>query len=335
MALNINDFLQLKPIIDQVQQSPTSKVKISKSQNRILASMSEDNFNSFLELFKKSESAKAFSSNRIKETSSSGLIKSIHDNMEIIKNARAQKISARETNLLFARKAMIDKQKAVSMNFLESQKSGVNFLKTEGKPLSHLTEPLATSRKNISSVRNKSHLAEISGIKIPGLDPIQNQILRQDLMQEHLSPDFMKSHLRSYGSTTTDAEKRVRVKVGQTVREQRKADFEIKKEEKRAQQILDKQTARQASSSEFEARVIERTPKNTPVRSAETVSSTARGSSRVAEMLGEDTVRAASVIHSSKMSYAAIGTAGIAAAFGIATVGREKRNIKQKAEGRR
>jgi hypothetical protein len=62
--------------------------------------------------------------------------------------------------------------------------------------------------------------------------------------------------------------------------------------------------------------------------------STTRAGSRVAEMLGEDTVRAASVIHSSKLNYAAVGLAGMAAVFGIASAGRQRKNFEQEVQNR-
>lgn len=59
-----------------------------------------------------------------------------------------------------------------------------------------------------------------------------------------------------------------------------------------------------------------------------------RAGSRVADMLGEDTVRAASVIHSSKLNYAAVGLAGMAAVFGIASAGRQRKNVEQEIQSR-
>lgn len=59
-----------------------------------------------------------------------------------------------------------------------------------------------------------------------------------------------------------------------------------------------------------------------------------RAGSRVANMLGEDTVRAASVIHSSKLNYAAVGLAGMAAVFGIASAGRQRKNVEQEIQSR-
>lgn len=59
-----------------------------------------------------------------------------------------------------------------------------------------------------------------------------------------------------------------------------------------------------------------------------------RAGSRVASMLGEDTVRAASVIHSSKLNYAAVGLAGMAAVFGIASAGRQRKNVEQEIQSR-
>lgn len=59
-----------------------------------------------------------------------------------------------------------------------------------------------------------------------------------------------------------------------------------------------------------------------------------RAGSRVANMLGEDTVRAASVIHSSKLNYAAVGLAGMAAVFGIASAGRQRKNTERKIQSR-
>ena len=133
MAVNVNDFLQLKPIIDQVQQSPTSKVKISKSQSRLLASMPEEQFGSFLELFRNPESS------RMKKGANAGLAQGLQDNIKIIENTRAQRILARQSNPKFAQAAEIKQQKQVIGNYLESQKSAVDFLKGEGKPLNYVT----------------------------------------------------------------------------------------------------------------------------------------------------------------------------------------------------
>lgn len=62
--------------------------------------------------------------------------------------------------------------------------------------------------------------------------------------------------------------------------------------------------------------------------------STGRMSSSIAEQLGQDTLRAASVIHSSKLNYAAVGAAGLAAVFGITSMGRQRRNAEEEIKSR-
>lgn len=54
-----------------------------------------------------------------------------------------------------------------------------------------------------------------------------------------------------------------------------------------------------------------------------------RMTSRIAETLGQDTLRAASVIHSSKLGYAAIGAVAIAGAFGIGARERAQREFER------
>lgn len=62
--------------------------------------------------------------------------------------------------------------------------------------------------------------------------------------------------------------------------------------------------------------------------------STGRMTSSIAEQLGQDTLRAASVIHSSKMNYAAVGVAGLAAVFGITSLGRQRKNAEEEIKTR-
>lgn len=62
--------------------------------------------------------------------------------------------------------------------------------------------------------------------------------------------------------------------------------------------------------------------------------SSGKMSSKLAQRIGEDTVRAASVIHSSKFGAAAVGVGAMAAVFGFASAGRQKRNFEQEMQSR-
>ena len=88
------------------------------------------------------------------------------------------------------------------------------------------------------------------------------------------------------------------------------------------------QSANQASAT------ISSTPMPGSSVAAGATDTATRAGSRVAGMLGEDTVRAASVIHSSKLNYAAVGLAGMAAVFGIASAGRQRKNVEQEIQSR-
>jgi len=88
------------------------------------------------------------------------------------------------------------------------------------------------------------------------------------------------------------------------------------------------QSANQASAA------ISSTPMPGSSAAAGATDTATRAGSRIADMLGEDTVRAASVIHSSKLNYAAVGLAGMAAVFGITSAGRQRKNVEQEIQSR-
>jgi hypothetical protein len=145
-----------------------------------------------------------------------------------------------------------------------------------------------------------------------------------------------------------------RIKVGQAVRDTRKQEAAAKKQEDKIKELRARQTARENRRAAQEAaennytpsfvrRVKDANQASATISSAPMPGSSAAGAatdtatragSRVADMLGEDTVRAASVIHSSKLNYAAVGLAGMAAVFGIASAGRQRKNVEQEIQSR-
>lgn len=158
MAFDVNEFISLKPIIDQLQSNPNSKIKISKSQSSILANMSEEKFNSFLEMMKKPLSAPNPPANA----------SIIVENIESIRTTRDQRLAARINTKQFVQAAEIKVEKQKISNFLNSQKNAVNFLKQEGKPFSFLNEPyfkaqsssrVQSSRMPTNEIRNKRKIS--------------------------------------------------------------------------------------------------------------------------------------------------------------------------------
>jgi hypothetical protein len=145
-----------------------------------------------------------------------------------------------------------------------------------------------------------------------------------------------------------------RIKVGQAVRDTRKQEAAAKKQEDKIKELRARQTDRENRRAAQEAAQNNYTPSfvrrvQDANQASATISSSpmpgssaaggatntaTRAGSRVADMLGEDTVRAASVIHSSKLNYAAVGLAGMAAVFGIASAGRQRKNVEQEIQSR-
>lgn len=82
-----------------------------------------------------------------------------------------------------------------------------------------------------------------------------------------------------------------------------------------------------------QARLSTQGGQNIPIQEASSITPPARSSSRISKILGEDTVRAASVIHSSKMNYATVGLAAMAAVFGIASASKQRANFEQELQG--
>lgn len=158
-------------------------------------------------------------------------------------------------------------------------------------------------------------------------------------------PPFYTNHRRKQPNYP----RRVGIKVGQTVRDdrrQRKNDLSFEKKanernmKKRAleQERKDAQKAANLArknkpfnlSPEYMARYDQLI--QPPPEAAQRVASAvdARMGSSVAERLADDTMRAASVVHSSKLGFAAVGTAALGAAFGITSL--RNRNEQRRRE---
>jgi hypothetical protein len=284
MAFDVNEFISLKPIVDQLNQNPNSKIKISKSQSRVLASMPEEKFKSFL------SSMQGYLGQPNMPANTSIFI----ENMQAIQSTRNQRLAARIENPGFVKAAKLKAEKEetrrVTSNFMRSQKEAINFLKQDEKPFNFLTKPYFK----------------------PG-DPALRQAIQGDLLfrkQLDRNTEVM-SRTRSIMPPMLDRPTihRPIINAG-------------------AQKRLDSFKRAQ------EARVSTQGGQNTPIQQADSITPPPRSSSRVAQMLGEDTVRAASVIHSSKMNYATVGLAGMAAVFGIASASRQRKNIEQEIQSR-
>jgi hypothetical protein len=295
MAFDVNEFISIKPIVDQLNQNPNSKIKISKSQSRVLANMPEDKFNSFLDLMRR-----PFGQPN-PPTNSSIFIQ----NMEAIQSTRDQRLAARVNNSGFLKAARLKQEKEearkITSNFIGSQKEAVDFLKQEKKPLNFL---------------NKPHQSKIEARRF-------GKSVEEMLEEEKL---FIKNYeefdrFRSGDTRFMDSTRRMPPMLDRPTINQPLTNIGAEKRLdsfRRAQQ----------------ARVSTQGGQNTPIQQASSVTPPPRTSSRVAQMLGEDTVRAASVIHSSKMNYATVGLAGMAAVFGIASASRQRANMEQEIQSR-
>lgn len=149
----------------------------------------------------------------------------------------------------------------------------------------------------------------------------------------------------------SDGSRRVRVRVGRSVYDERRTTERNAQNMQRRAEIEEARKIRQAeiNSAKEAKRAYRNRPFNLspeymaryeqliqpPPEAAQRVASgvDARMGSSVAERLADDTMRAASVIHSSKLGFAAIGTAALGAAFGITSLrsrnDQRKRGIEQ------
>jgi hypothetical protein len=177
-------------------------------------------------------------------------------------------------------------------------------------------------------------------------DRIDELVMREDGMLDYRYPRTVKD-VRLRGPEG-------RIKVGRQVMEDRRAQREAERAQAKQQMRLDRIAQREAEKQALEESRKSYVPSfvrrlesinqasasisSSPMPGSSAVAgatdSTTRAGSRVAEMLGQDTVRAASVIHSSKLSYAAVGLAGMAAVFGIASAGRQRKNMEQEIQSR-
>jgi hypothetical protein len=437
MAFDVNEFISIKPIVDQLNQNPNSKIKISKSQSRVLANMPEDKFNSFLDLMRR-----PFSQPN-PPTNSPIFIQ----NIEAIQSTRDQRLAARVNNPGFVKAARMKQEKEetrrFTSNFVRSQKEAVDFLKQEEKPFNFLNKPyfkrgdlglrqsiendqlfrkeLSLNRKRIS--RSKRGLPPmVEGMEQLGL-PMRAQDKLRGPIQKALDLEVFKSYpgLVTQSDELTSAsiaegrsvrlgditkpfphapmslenplykidedilskserqnrymwrnllekEKQYQSKIearrfGKSVEEMleeeklfiknyeefdrfRSGDTRFMDSTRRMPPMLDRPTINQPLTNigaekrldsfrrAQQARVSTQGGQNTPIQQASSVTPPPRTSSRVAQMLGEDTVRAASVIHSSKMNYATVGLAGMAAVFGIASASRQRANMEQEIQSR-
>lgn len=337
MALKIDDFQTLKPIIDQLKTGPESRVSISKSQRRALANLGDEQFNQFLEIVRNTTMSNIASANRVRETAAAGRVKSLQENIQAITAARSERLTARASNQSLAAGRELRASKDRIRNYLKSQKSAINFLKQEGKPLAGLNNTLEQQAKDARAVMNtnSSELLEIRKLKVNGLNAIQTQMLKEDLMQQYLSPKFLKSMQTYRGKESVRPTKvRVRsnkVRAGKTVEQVPKTG-----ESMTDSAMLEQGDAYIARVNEYKAMQkakIAAQPKVVPIAEG-AMAQEGKFTSKIAETIGQDTVRAASVIHSSKMGYAAVGLAAMAGVFGIASAGRQKKNFEQEMQMR-
>lgn len=112
-------------------------------------------------------------------------------------------------------------------------------------------------------------------------------------------------------------------RIAEALRPKKMKDLELKKSFEK----FDYTQRYQASiaSNEANQRIIARSQAEATAAARQ-----ARMSSSVADNIAQDTMRAASVIHSSKLGFAAIGTAALGAAFGITSL--RSRNDQRRRE---
>ena len=357
-GFTIDQFIDLKPIIDSIQNNPTSKVSISKSQARKLANLNDEQFNYFLSLIKQQDASRIFNVNRISDTAVTGRFKNLQENIDEIKRVREERVGARNANPDFLRAQKRKEFQQFVRNMQQSEKDAVAFLKQTGKPLDHLTQDLTTHRKNVRATLNNSHLNEINNLNIPGLSKMQTQILRQDLMQEYLDKDFLKKKLGSYeDKISSESRLGFRVKLNQNVKDLRRSEkkataerLALEAKQRKAQEQEERLKARATAAEadkqrsittidytqKYQGSIVAEKNQQKAIARAQAESAAAarqaRMSSSMADNIAQDTMRAASVIHSSKLGFAAIGAGAIGAAFGITSLRNKKEQRRRELE---
>ena len=197
-------------------------------------------------------------------------------------------------------------------------------LKEDDKPLNFLTNP--SSRQNAIIARRKAIRAGV----IKPMQPMESYVSRVDrLMQSGMQESYMSS--KGYGTDNLLQDQpdfiRSRTRTPVSINNLTSSTRGTSKQYTPSSVSRYLQTANISSSqpaANIASAVGETLPTGTPGRM---MSSTAK-------RLADDTMRAASVIHSSKLGFAAIGMGALGAAFGISSL-RSKASERQMEMGNR
>lgn len=204
---------------------------------------------------------------------------------------------------------------------------------------------LAEHARRVSENRNKPILYNIQRLAREGNI---THTEKADMMMDLLDKDFRK-RLFSPRESTDQVSRISKIKVGESVLSDRRIlDQQAKEASRQTSRQAAANAARQRMSvpngignmdydflSRYAPKVNGNFVQQATIQSTEAIAEqtaergAGRMTSRIAETLGQDTLRAASVIHSSKLGYAAIGAVAIAGVFGIGARERAKREFER------
>lgn len=264
----------------------------------------------------------------------------------------------------------------LELKIMEALKEDTNLpdQATRSGLLSFMNKDLPSAGRDIRSVRNKSILNEIQNLDFSSVGPMRAHMLKVDLMQEYLSPQFLQRHMRDqdfmqrylHSEKTGGNLGKSRIKVGQKVlesREQQKIwDAHARQKVDEVIKQMEKEEAQELALAKKEKNIKDiadrvgnfdrvkqmQAMKDVPIESkiAQAKAAIAQERSVVdlpfetpgkitqstAKMIEQDSFRAASVLHSSKLGYAAVGAAAIMGFAGYNQLTGRKRRVQRDLE---
>lgn len=357
-----DDFLRLNPINKQLAQDPFGRITITKSQAKALADMSDEQFASYLSAYKSSTgiySGGLPASGKLFEP----LGVQSEGNIQILIKSRQRAIEARNVSFTAQRMAlpnfgmsktpygphkpytvkdMIERREKVWSEQMFNKHMSPNIGPPTPFTVEAAEEELAFFRskvgfekgaKSIYQARVSRQIEDLYR-ELNFLDTLPNAAkpvynargqavdawsLRVQQIQERLN--YLNGQLNSRNTM-----KKINPQYAEHLMALRETESAAKTASKVASRkgvgIIDP-----SYYAKFEQNAQARVSQTIAQETAEGAGG--RMTSRIAETIGQDTMRAASVIHSSKFGYAAIGAATIAGVFGIGARARAKRDFQR------
>lgn len=301
-----DDFTAGQRLLLQLSTNPNSDIIISNAQAKYLANMSDDEFKTLVHKYIPSD------------TLHYPFINTTEENIVKLTSARRKVLDgwASDPTFINARQlkesqanAASNLQAKITTNLQDSQ-TDIQSIKGAGEPLDWMTKDVTPREDAISR-----------GILQPGPEEfITKDIKPRDLaLKQPLSPEQIEA-LESIKTVLPGDP------VAPTVTNKIRNPATKKIiENPAAKKRIENAAATRRLDYFKEAHQARLTSQNVPIEKAQPLTPPGKISSRTANLIADDTMRAASIIHSSKLGFAAIGVGAIGAVFGMQSLRNKNR----------